>query len=270
MPHGLPVIAAIPNYNMAESLAELLPQIIKQNYDKIYVLDDDSADHSKNVVASFGSKVTWVESDTNLGSGGNRNRILEAHEAECIIHFLDADVRLLTDDIPDKARQVMSTPNTGFVGGLVIENGRQSAWNFGQYPDLHANLAGLCQFLFGTVQAPKPLWRKAIRFIMNSYLEGMPDLASTPKRQTVFWTHEANLLIRRSTLQQLGGFDLAIREHDIQVVGFKARQAGLTSYFDPLIGVEHTQLQVRGYNRIGASFKTARYIRRKYGLQLWF
>ena len=77
-PSSLPIIAAIPNYNMAEQLATLLPQIIQQGYDAIYVLDDVSTDDSREVVKRFAPKVTLIAGDRNLGAGGNRNRILSA------------------------------------------------------------------------------------------------------------------------------------------------------------------------------------------------
>src|SRR5882724_6321869 len=102
-----PVIAAIPNYNMADSLTELLPQLLKQGYDHIYVLDDASTDNSVEVTRRFGPQVTVIAGEHNLRSGGNRNRILEAHPEECIIHFLDADIRLEADDIPAQARHMM-------------------------------------------------------------------------------------------------------------------------------------------------------------------
>jgi N-acetylglucosaminyl-diphospho-decaprenol L-rhamnosyltransferase len=58
----LPVIAAVPNYNMAETLRVLLPQLAAHDYDAMYVLDDASTDHSREVVAEFAGDVTFVES----------------------------------------------------------------------------------------------------------------------------------------------------------------------------------------------------------------
>jgi hypothetical protein len=44
MSAGLPVIAAIPNYNMGEHFRRLLTQLVNQDYDRIFVLDDASTD----------------------------------------------------------------------------------------------------------------------------------------------------------------------------------------------------------------------------------
>ena len=43
----LPVVAAIPNYNMARGLNTLLPQVTEQDYAAIFVLDDASTDDSR-------------------------------------------------------------------------------------------------------------------------------------------------------------------------------------------------------------------------------
>jgi glycosyltransferase involved in cell wall biosynthesis len=62
MVRQLPVVAAIPNFNMADSLRRLIPQVMAQCYDAVYVLDDASTDHSFDVVNEFGSDVTMVQS----------------------------------------------------------------------------------------------------------------------------------------------------------------------------------------------------------------
>ena len=51
MTRELPVVAAIPNYNMGEHLRRLLPQVLAQHYDAVFVLDDASTDESADVVA---------------------------------------------------------------------------------------------------------------------------------------------------------------------------------------------------------------------------
>ncbi len=47
------VIAAIPNFNMGQSLQELLPQVLAQGYDAVYVLDDASRDDSVAIARGF-------------------------------------------------------------------------------------------------------------------------------------------------------------------------------------------------------------------------
>jgi GT2 family glycosyltransferase len=268
----LPVIVAIPNYNMANSLSALLAQLVDEDYDAIYVLDDASTDGSQAVVATFGTKVCWVGSETNLGAGGNRNRILQAHPKEGICHFFDADVRLETNTPATKARQLMAKPNLAFVGGLVFDpDGKQSIWSYG--PDsvtLYSLLTALVQHLFGKIQAPKPWWRQWIRVLTKRVCNEWPDIAVPPQRRTAYWVLEGNLLVRRSVLEKLGGFDSNIHEYDIIPPARKAQELGLVTIFDPTIVVTHLAVDVRHYNRALALYKELyRLIKRYGGWKAW-
>ncbi|HSX05885.1 MAG TPA: glycosyltransferase family 2 protein [Candidatus Saccharimonadales bacterium] len=268
MTKPLPVIAAIPNYNMGHSLAILLPQVLRQGYDAVYVLDDASTDNSREIVANFAPDVTWVGGKTNQGAGANRNRVLQAHPAECIIHFLDADVRLETNDVPAKARLAVAEPDTAFVGGLIKEaaSGKPWIWNYGPYPmTLYSALSAQFQTLFGRLQAQRPWWRKLVRVLTQRLRGEWPDIAVPPQRRAVYWMTEGNLLVRRSVLEWLGGFDATVREADIIPPARRAYQAGLISYFDPSIAVTHLAIDVRHYGRAMALYKEEYGLMKQYG-----
>ncbi|HVV25976.1 MAG TPA: glycosyltransferase family 2 protein [Candidatus Saccharimonadales bacterium] len=139
-PEKLSVVAAIPNYNMADSLNALLSQVLEQEYDDVYVLDDASSDHSQEVAESWGSAVHFIAGRENLGAGGNRNRIIGALGRQALIHFLDADMILETERTPEIAREIMR-PDAAFVGGLVKEhNGLQLIFNYGPRQSLRNDL----------------------------------------------------------------------------------------------------------------------------------
>jgi len=143
-----PVIAAIPNYNMGLQLESLLPEVLEQEYDNVVVLDDASTDDSVGIVESFGKEVSLVRAKENQGAGANRNQIIEFVGDSAIVHFIDADTKLETESIPEKARELMQQyekENVGVVAGLVIRNdGSQEPYNFGPSFKLSTNLtAGL-------------------------------------------------------------------------------------------------------------------------------
>lgn len=50
MVERLQVVAVVPNYNTADNLANLLPKVLQQGYDRVFVLDDGSTDHSVGVI----------------------------------------------------------------------------------------------------------------------------------------------------------------------------------------------------------------------------
>jgi N-acetylglucosaminyl-diphospho-decaprenol L-rhamnosyltransferase len=122
MAERLPVVAAVPNYNMGEHLRKLLPQLLAQRYDRIFVLDDASTDHSVDVVNEYGDEVRVVRSPENRGAGANRNQIIDHVGDGMLIHFIDADMELKTADTAAVAREIAAryvNQGVGLIGGLV-------------------------------------------------------------------------------------------------------------------------------------------------------
>ncbi len=270
-----PIIAAIPNYNMARGLGPLLGQLTEQQdpYDHIYVLDDASTDGSQDVVKPFGDSVTFVKGKENHGSGANRNRILSTLNdlgRTATVHFLDADVELDRDPqtsavinpVPVIARELLyRRTKTAFVGGLVKDKqGKQLAMNHGPLYSLQTQVSGLLQLASYN--------RLSMRERFAKQLHGFPDLDIGPLAQPVYWTHEANMLIDSGVLARLGGFDDRLRDHDIQPIARQAKRQGFTSYFNPSFAVTHHALRVRSGSRFlkqrGADLQL---IRHHYGLR---
>src|SRR5690348_5301063 len=101
----LPVIAVIPAHNAAHTIRPLLNELIKQKYNDIYVIDDASTDNTVSIVKSYGTKVNLIENSENVGSGANRNRIIGRTD-KAIIHFVDADMQLLSKNTPQIIRSL--------------------------------------------------------------------------------------------------------------------------------------------------------------------
>lgn len=138
-----PVVAAIPNYNMGRHLRELIPQLLAQHYDAIFVLDDASTDDSVDVVAEFGDDVRFVRSPENRGAGANRNQIIDHVDSGTLIHFVDADMEMTTADTPAVAREIAGRylrHGIGMIGGLVSRlDGSQEYCNYGAAFSLWGN-----------------------------------------------------------------------------------------------------------------------------------
>lgn len=136
--HRLPVVAVIPAHNAAKTLRPLLDELIKQKYDGIYVIDDASTDNTVKVVKTYGSKVKLIKSSENVGSGANRNRII-GRTSPAILHFIDADMQLLSKNTPNIIRSIEWPEGLAFVGGLVRNpDGTQNPFNFGLRPHFFA------------------------------------------------------------------------------------------------------------------------------------
>jgi len=268
---SLPIVAAIPNYNMDSQLKMLLPEVLKQGYDRVYVLDDASTDASKATVEGFGKGVTFVEGKVNLGGGGNRNRILGELATTSIVHFLDADVTLESENMADTIRSMGIDTNVGFIGGLVLdESGVQSIWNYGPRQTLVSGLGAHLLWQLGREETRDKAPQRALLNLLSPRFKNRPVPGhSDIEKRKIFWALESNLIIRSDTLEHLGGFDPSIREHDIQPLAFEAEKQGLYNLFDPSIVVTQHDVDVRDYNRDSEKIKAELYLTKKYGILRW-
>ena len=269
MVRQLPVVAAIPNFNMAESLRRLIPQVMAQRYDAVYVLDDASTDHSVDVVNEFGSDVTMVQSPENRGAGANRNQIIDRVGDQAIIHFIDADMDLKTAETPTIARQVIdqyAERGVGVVGGLVtLVDGGQEYCNYGAVFSLWGNLSSNVPRAIDRLKA-KPRLARALRKATSVTSSRWPNLLEPPAPSPACWVHEGNMLILSGLFRSIGGYDSRLRHHEVQDLAIRLRQQGVKTQFDPRIHVVHQHIDVRGKNRNKWARDASRYLIRKHGL----
>ena len=264
-----PVVAAIPNYNMADSLRRLLPQVLAQCYDKVFVLDDASTDDSVDVVSSFGGEVTLVRSPENRGAGANRNQIIDHVEDGAIIHFIDADMDLQTAEIPTVAREVVgryADRGVGLIGGLVSRgDGSQELDNYGAVFSLWGNFTALIQLMIDNLRR-NPRLAGAIRKMFAPLVRQWPNILEPPTAAPAYWVHEGNMLVHSGLFKSVGGYDPVLREHEIQDLAIRLESIGVKRQFDPSIKVVHREVDVRGKSRQRSVNKAALYLLRKHGL----
>jgi GT2 family glycosyltransferase len=273
MPERLPVVAAIPNYNMGQQLATLLPELTQQNYADIFILGDASTDESREVVEDFnhGSGVHFVAGAENKGAGPTRNLIIGALGYKAVIHFLDADIALQTERIPEVVHDIMPSGPVGFVGGLaLIPEGTQSVWNYGPRQGLRGDMGAPIQMKIEPLITKDPERAKAIRERFERLLVDWPNPFAEPIRRRVFWNIEQNLLMQSDVFAEVGGFNDTLREHEIQDLAIRLHNKGLARWFDPSISVQHKNEQnVRDYNRQTAMFRAELRIARMQGIRNW-
>lgn len=274
MSDRIPVVAAIPNFNMGQQLPTLLSEISAQNYADIFVLDDASTDGSYAVIEDFNrghDGVNFVAGTENRGAASARNRIIDALGYRAIIHFIDADTRLITQDVPSVVSEIMPKESVGFIGGLALTpEGNQNVWNYGPRQGLRGDISALIQTKIEALVTSNPNQGRALRMKYQKLLADWPDPFSTPMRRQVFWNIEQNLLISSEVFKTAGGFDSRLREHEIQDLAIRLHKLGLKRYFDPSLIIQHKNEQnVRDYNRTTAMLRAEAYIARKQGLRNW-
>jgi GT2 family glycosyltransferase len=272
MAKHVPVVAAIPNYNMADNLRRLLPQILAQNYDKVFVLDDVSTDHSSEVVSEFSDDVKLIRNRQNGGAGANRNQIIDHVDDDAIIHFIDADMELRTAEIPTVAREVCARyadRGVGMIGGLVSRlNGMQEPHNYGAVFSLWGGLGSGVPLLIYSIRERQRLAR-AVQRLTAPMTKGWPKLLEQPAAEPAYWVHEGNMLVKSKVFRAVGGYDPNLRSHEIQDLAIRLEKIGVKRQFDPSIKVVHYHIDVRGKNRSQWSRDAVQYLVRKHGLWRW-
>jgi GT2 family glycosyltransferase len=273
MPNQQPVIAAIPNYNMADTLRNLLPQVLAQGYDGVFVLDDASTDHSVDVVREFGDDVTLVSSGENRGAGANRNQIIDRVGDDALIHFIDADMDLDTVDIAAVARGMAAhyaDQGVGVIGGLVSRlDGSQEPHNYGPSFSLAAGLTSWLPLVIDRFRN-EPRYAGALRRLGASpVMKRWPNVIATPVPTRTYWLHEGNMLIYARVLRSIGGYNQQIRNHEAQDFAIRLEKQGVNRQFDPSIRVIHHYVDVRGNNRSKEEFEAVLYIIRNHGFKRW-
>ncbi|MGE2733508.1 glycosyltransferase family 2 protein [Mycolicibacterium vaccae] len=266
------VVAAIPNFNMAGNLPRLLGQVLAQNYDAVFVLDDASTDDSEEVVRGFGGDVTFVRSRENRGAGANRNQIIDQVDDGVLIHFIDADMELQTQDCANVARDLharYAPRGVGLIGGLVTRaDGVQEPHNYGAPFSLWGNVTSGFPLMIDRLSTRPALARTAER-VTRPLAKDWPNLLEPPVPTETYWLHEGNLLIESSVLRSLGGYDPQLRSHEAQDLAIRLEASGLRRQFDPALHVLHHHIDVRGKSRGKWEYSAARYLIRKHGVYRW-
>ncbi|HEX5447603.1 MAG TPA: glycosyltransferase [Candidatus Saccharimonadales bacterium] len=233
------VVAAVPTYNSGATIGRLLPELLEQGYDAIYVLDDGSSDDTIRVAKGFGPKVKVVKGEVNVGAGANRNRII-SQTSGSIIHFVDSDVKLLSKNTPDIIRGLNWQKNTAYFGGLLRNpNGEQNPYNFGPRPGLPTGISSGFQYAIWMLSCRSWLAAKIIHWPFGFYLRGWPNIFKPPKARQTFWTPESNLIIKSDTFQKIGGYDPRFRYGEVNDLALRFELAGYKTYFTPEIEVIH-------------------------------
>lgn len=268
MSKQLPVVAAIPNYNMGGHLRRLLPQLLDQGYDRIYVLDDGSTDESVDVIKEFDGDVTLVRSPENQGCTANRNQIIDHVGDDELIHFIDADMDLDTTDTASVAREVVARyagRGVGAVGGLVCRvDGSQEPYNYGPAFALKTHLTSIPPLMDRVRKRPQIA--NAVRRVNVPAMRYWPNVLEPPTPAEAYWLHEGNMLIYSSIYRAIGGYDPLMRNHGAQDLAIRLENRGVKRQFDPSIKAVHHYIDVRGKKRRRQQQESVRYLMRKHGL----
>ncbi|KUI29726.1 glycosyl transferase [Mycobacterium sp. IS-1742] len=261
-------MAAIPNYNMGGHLRRLLPQVLEQGYDHVFVLDDASTDDSVDVVGGFGDAVTMVRSGANQGAGANRNQIIGQVDDATVIHFIDADMDIATPRAATVGRELFAryaAQGVGAIGGLVRRaDGSQEPFNYGPVFSLRTNVTSFPWMVDRIRHRPR-----MVEIFRRTGMPGTkhwPNILETPQPTETYWLHEGNMLIDAGAFRAVGGYDPKFRSHEAQDLAIRLHRIGVKRRFEPSLETVHHYIDVRGKNRSRYEREAVRYMIRKHGL----
>lgn len=109
------VSVVIPTYNRAADVGRALDSVLSQTYPatEVIVVDDGSTDNTEEVVARFGSRVTYIR-QPNSGVSAARNRGFRVATGEWIA-FLDSDDWWLPEKIQLQIEALRGKPGAVLV-----------------------------------------------------------------------------------------------------------------------------------------------------------
>jgi N-acetylglucosaminyl-diphospho-decaprenol L-rhamnosyltransferase len=156
------------------------------------------------------------------------------------------------------------------IGGLVSRNdGSQELDNYGAVFSLWGNFTALIQLMIDRLRR-KPRLAGATRKMLAPLVRAWPNILEPPTAAPAYWVHEGNMLVHSGLFKSVGGYDPALREHEIQDLAIRLERMGVKRQFDPSIKVVHREVDVRGKSRQRSVNKAALYLLRKHGLLRFF
>lgn len=262
------ITLAIPNYNGLENLKVLIPEVLKEGFEQIYVLDDKSTDDSITYLTKHFPQIKIVKGEVNLGQAGNCNRILEQPCGE-IIMFLDADMRLITRNLPTVIENIFQDKNKTVIGGQIItRQNKPMLWNYGYEMNLLKDSVGsLGEFLAFTFRKNKSVVNFLIKLFSGTTLN-LEIVYTKVKEKEVNWVSEAVLCIRSQAFKEVGGYDPYMRYHSCQDLDRRLREKGYRVFFTPEIKVKHMRIDTFGKKRFWQNLKYILYFYKKHYLKL--
>ena len=251
------------SYNSSEQLGSFLPGAVAslRTPSHVIVADNDSADitDTRRLAKALGARV--VRLDRNAGYGAAANAGVAALPAACTAVLIsNPDVTLTTETVSRLRDALFSDPAIGIVGPRILNADGSSYPSARAIPSIRT---GAGHALFSRVWPRNP-WTRRYH----------SDAFRSEENTDAGWLSGACLMLRRSTFDELGGFD----EHyfmyfeDVDL-GFRAGKRGLRNVYVPGAVVTHVGGETTRVNKramLAAHHDSAKkFIATKYAGTVW-
>lgn len=229
MTAGSATSAVVVNYKALDHLLRCLASLRAEGVEDIVVADNASGDGSEAAVRAADPAVAFVQTGANLGMGAGNNRGATHTDAtKPYLLCINPDALLQPGALEALVAVFEARPEVGIVGPRIVDADGVLYPSVRTFPTLVDSIG---HAFLGLVWAGNPFTR---RYRM---LDWDHDRAGD-----VDWVSGSCFLIRRTTWDELGGFDegyfMYAEDSDLC---WRARQAGWTVAFEPAAEAVHVQ-----------------------------
>ncbi len=186
-----PVDVVVVSYNSSETLRGCVEPLCGLDGTTVVVVDNASGDGSLATIAEL--PVDAVPLETNLGFGHGCNVGWRRGSSPAVL-FLNPDARLDATSLGRLVDVLAEHAGTGIVGPRIVDEHGSLDYSIRRFPRLSSTYA---QALFLHRLAPRATWVDEV----------VRDKARYESPGEVEWISGACMLVRRSLLETLGGFD---------------------------------------------------------------
>lgn len=251
------------SYNSSDQVGSFLPSAVGSlsTPSHVIVADNDSADirETQRFAKKCGARVVLL--DRNAGYGTAANAGVAALPAACTAVLIsNPDVSLTTETVSRLRDALISDPAIGIVGPRILNADGSTYPSARAIPSIRT---GIGHALFARLWPGNP-WTRRYH----------SDAFRSEENTDAGWLSGACLMLRRSTFDELGGFD----EHyfmyfeDVDL-GFRAGRRGLRNVYVPGAVVTHVGGETTRANKramLAAHHDSAqRFIATKYAGPVW-
>lgn len=215
----LSVDVVVVAYNSRQHLRACVEPLVGVPGVSIFVVDNACPERSFEVVEEL-SGVRVIHMPRNGGFAYGCNGGWRAGRSELVL-FLNPDARLEADALARLAHTLQIDPAAGVIGPRTLHEDGTLRWTIRRFPSLRSTYG---QALFLYRLAPRASWVDEV----------VRDPARYERPGRVDWLPGACLLVRRSTLEAVGGFDEGFFLY-VEDVDFcwRVSRAGLDVVYSP-------------------------------------
>lgn len=226
----------IVSYNTSKLLGECIGSVFKNTKRirfEIIVVDNNSVDDSVGMLKKKYPNIRLIENKSNVGFGGANNQGLGAAKGKYIL-FLNSDTLVKGEALNEMINFMDDDKKIGVLGPkLLLKDGSIQPWAISYNPNILRSLA------------EKPLGFLGKYFSNNKFFKIIAYLFTLrfwehDETKEVDWVTGAALLMRKSILDRIGGFDtnFFLYFEDVDLC-YRTKEAGYKVFFFPGSEIVH-------------------------------